>query len=623
MSIFIKIFLTIAISTIVFITFFVNYIINIQKEESTDRLNNKIQYHKQINKSTISQLLFDLNKDILITNLTSLYLDQDIAKIELIDYSGVINFKIDDKKYNKFIDKSTIELEVNNEILGELNIYYTNQIIKEKIEEYRNDIIKLSLLLAILLLGIIFYFIRKTTHTIEELTIATNEITSGNLDFDINIQTNDEIGQLANKFNDMRSSLKNRLHIINQQLKFQQLLMQSVNIPIYIIDNKGKYIDCNDAFALFYGMKREQIIGKDISFLIKDEYLKTQTKIDKELFEKGGFKSYITKLSNDKNEIKDLVLYKNIYIDEKTNLAWIIGTYFDITEINKAKEKIEKFNEELKLKVFERTEELEGANDELQNTITNLKEMQEKLIESEKLASLGSLVAGVAHEINTPVGIGLTSITHFLEIVKKLKKSYEEDSMTEEGFESFINTSFELATLTNSNLERTAHLIKSFKQISVDQTSEETREFNLKKYLEEILFSISNITKKAKISVKIEADNNINIHSYPGALSQIITNLVINSDTHAFENTINKSISIKVAHKDDQIKIIYKDNGSGIKKENLEKIFQPFFTTNRQKGNTGLGLNIIYNIVTTTLGGSIICNSEEKQGVEFIIIFKV
>lgn len=251
--------------------------------------------------------------------------------------------------------------------------------------------------------------------------------------------------------------------------------------------------------------------------------------------------------------------------------------------------------------------------------ITEKKILVEKLIESEKIASLGSLVAGVAHEINTPIGIGLTGITHFLDMSKKIKKDYEEENISQVEFERFLKDSNELAVLINLNLSKTAQLIKSFKQVSVDQISEEKRVFNVKKYIEEILLSLKNITKKIDLYIEVNCDNELEINSYPGAFSQILTNLVINSIKHGFDVIKEGTIFIDITKKDNTLKMIYKDTGSGISKENLPKVFEPFFTTKRSSGGTGLGLNIVFNIVRSQLGGTLTCKSENEEGTEFII----
>jgi PAS domain S-box-containing protein len=620
MKIFIKIFLTIAISTIILITYFVSHIITNKKNESINRLNNKIVYLKKINKKTISHLLYDLNKDILITNLNALYLDKEIVKIELIDYSEVIDFSINKKLHSDNYITDKLYLKIDNEKLGELIIWYTKDIINNDISDFKNNIIKLSVLLIILLLGIIFFFISRFTKSINILIKATTEIASGNLDYEIDIKNNDEIGVLASKFDQMKDSLKNRIEIIHEQLKFQQLLIESINTPIFIKNKEGTYVDCNAAFTSFYGKSKDEIIGQNMTFLLNGIYLEEQKKYDDYLLDKAGFKIFETKIPNVDGDIRDLLVFKNTYLDKNSKVKWIIGTYFDITEINRAKLKIERFNEELQQNVYERTEELEESNEELQVTIKNLEQTKDKLVEAEKMASLGGLVAGVAHEINTPIGIGLTGITHFIEISKKLEKDFNNDNMTEESFKDFLETSNDLARLINTNLEKTAHLIKSFKQVAVDQTSEEKREFELVEYIDDTLFSLGNITKKTNIKINVESSiGKVVINSYPGAFSQVITNFITNSIRHGYEDNAEGNILIKIEKDSEKLRLIYKDDGKGISKENLEKVFDPFFTTNREKGGTGLGLNIIYNIITTNLGGSIICNSKINKGVEFII----
>jgi len=291
----------------------------------------------------------------------------------------------------------------------------------------------------------------------------------------------------------------------------------------------------------------------------------------------------------------------------------------EIQDKIKAEEEIKILNEELEEKVFNRTQELEESNEELQRTLSNLENTQGQLIQSEKMASLGVLVAGVAHEINTPVGMGLTGITHFLEITKEIKKNYTKDALSQEDFEEYLNISNELAGSINVNLVRAADLIRSFKQVAVDQSSEVKRVFDLKDYLEEILVTLNNITKKTKIKIVVDCPSALLVKSFPGAFSQVITNLVMNSIYHGYNLHDEGTIKIKIQKSNYGIVVTYTDDGKGIKKEILPKIYDPFFTTNREKGGSGLGLNIIYNIVTTTLGGSIICNSIENKGVEFIV----
>ncbi len=288
-------------------------------------------------------------------------------------------------------------------------------------------------------------------------------------------------------------------------------------------------------------------------------------------------------------------------------------------KLNAANNKNVYLNKSLEEKVLDRTQELEESNDELEISLQNLKQTQKQLIESEKMASLGGLVAGVAHEINTPIGAGLSGISHFLERTKEIKKDYEADKMSAEEFEKYLSTSSRLAQMININLERTAQLVKSFKQIAVDQTNEEKRDFNLKEYLNKIIFSLSNITKTKNIEFNIICKDNFRINSYPGLFSQIITNLIMNSINHGFKENNEGKININISNTSNSCEIIYKDNGIGIEKEYLKKIFEPFFTTNRENGGTGLGMSIVFNIVTNNLQGTIECKSEVNKGVVFTI----
>ncbi len=280
-------------------------------------------------------------------------------------------------------------------------------------------------------------------------------------------------------------------------------------------------------------------------------------------------------------------------------------------------------NNLLEVKVKKRTAELEDSNYELETTIDNLKQTQSKLIESEKMASLGGLVAGIAHELNTPIGISVTAITHFSDITKEINDTYKKDLLTKETLEEYLETSSELVNMILLNLNKTIHLIVSFKKVSVDQTNEERREFNLKEYIDDILLSISNITKKTKIQIILDIDNNLCITSYPGAFSQIISNLIINSIKHGYAKNKKGIIGIKIIKENNLLILIYTDDGSGIKKEILHKIFDPFFTTNREHGGTGLGLNIIYNIIANNLNGEIVCKSKNGKGVEFTITLPI
>ncbi len=273
---------------------------------------------------------------------------------------------------------------------------------------------------------------------------------------------------------------------------------------------------------------------------------------------------------------------------------------------------LQHFNENLEQLVQQRTAELSQALDDLKAT-------QKKLVESEKMASLGGLVAGVAHEINTPVGIGITAASLLAEKTTEFFETYKGGQMKRSQLEKFLDTAMQSSSMVLSNLNRAADLIQSFKQVAVDQSTEEQRIFNPKQYLSEVLISLKPILRTTKHQVEIRGDEAIALNSYPGTLSQIITNLVMNSLSHAYSPEDAGHLVLDFKQEGEQVIFQYSDDGKGIPKENLSKIFDPFFTTKRGQGGSGLGLHIVYNLVTQKLNGTIECESQVGLGTKFII----
>ncbi|MCW6052582.1 AAA family ATPase [Lyngbya sp. CCAP 1446/10] len=275
---------------------------------------------------------------------------------------------------------------------------------------------------------------------------------------------------------------------------------------------------------------------------------------------------------------------------------------------------LQQFNQNLEMLVQQRTSELS-------QTLEDLKSAQNKLVESEKMAALGGLVAGVAHEINTPIGIGITAASLLSEKVTKFFDLYSKGQIKRSELEKFLDTTLQSSNMILSNLTRAADLIHSFKEVAVDQSSELKRTFNVKNYLEEILTSLSAKLRRTKHKVEIKCDENIVLDSYPGVLCQIVTNLVLNSLIHAYDGEDEGIMAFEIELEGYRLIFEYTDNGKGITPENLSKIFEPFFTTKRGQGGTGLGLHIIYNLVTQKLKGTINCESQVEKGTKFMIEF--
>ncbi|XEC95151.1 sensor histidine kinase [Paenibacillus tarimensis] len=266
-------------------------------------------------------------------------------------------------------------------------------------------------------------------------------------------------------------------------------------------------------------------------------------------------------------------------------------------------------------------EKLDQRYEELQQALIILQSTQEQLVQAEKMSALGRLVAGVAHEINTPIGIGVTAISYLEERVKEFAGLYGQGRMRKSDLESFIASSLESVRIVHSNLERAAELVKSFKQVSVDQANESKRSFLIVDYIEDTLRSLQPTIKKTRQQAVVLGDRTLEVYTYPGAVSQIVTNLVMNSLFHAYRPEDEGYMLIRIESAKDRFIIRYADDGKGMPDEVLDKIFDPFFTTNRSNGGSGLGMNIVYNLVTRQLGGAIKAFSSPGRGTVFIMEF--
>ena len=275
-------------------------------------------------------------------------------------------------------------------------------------------------------------------------------------------------------------------------------------------------------------------------------------------------------------------------------------------------QKVVKLNLELEQRVYERTLQLT-------ETIDNLKATQMKLIEQEKLASLGSLVAGVAHEINTPVGVAVTASSHLRYVLQQSEAEFQKGLLSKQSLQNFYREMHESADIISRNLDRAAEQITSFKMVAVDQSSEETRVFMLKDYVKQVILSLRPHFKNTQHQVELDISEDLKLDSYPGYFSQIFTNLLMNSLIHGFADKNDGKVLVKAVLNGNSLHIDYYDNGKGIDPKVKAKIFDPFVTTNRHNGGSGLGTYILYNMITQALKGHIILKEDVDEGVHFFI----
>ena len=285
-------------------------------------------------------------------------------------------------------------------------------------------------------------------------------------------------------------------------------------------------------------------------------------------------------------------------------------------ELKEKQLEINELNAHLEEKVKARTKELETKTKELVEVLTSLKEAQAQMVLMEKNAAIGQLVAGVAHEINTPIGVCITATSVLMESYQAFDKQLQRNEVTKAVLTKFVNNIRDTLQLVMASLEKTTLLMESFKQVSIDQSNEKAREFNVLKYMKMIIESVMPVIEKMNIQVKFEIDPTLSVYSYPGVLSQVINNLIMNSVHHAFDDIAQPEIKISCSFdkETETLVILYQDNGVGMEPSIKSKVFEPFFTTKRGKGGIGLGMHISFNMVTQKLKGLIEIDSAVNAG---------
>jgi PAS domain S-box-containing protein len=424
----------------------------------------------------------------------------------------------------------------------------------------------------------------------------------------------DAIDKVQMAINGMQSNLIDALTQREQTERLTDSIINNSPSLIHAKDNDGRYIMANQKYLSVLELPEEQVIGHTANELFPEE-------IADKLLQHDSVISTIRKpvIFDEQLTIEqDSSIYvsaKFPIFDDSGRIVGTGGVSTDITDRRRKEQQIVELNETLEKKVLQRTEELQAS-------LNNLKYTQEQLVESEKMSALGNLVAGVAHEINTPLGVSVTATSYLEESVIEFEQQLQDKSLSLDSVTAFVTTSQESISILQANLNRAVALIRNFKQVAVDQSSEAMREFDLCTYLNEVVHSLKPQMKKAGHQIQIECSEPITIHSYPGALAQVLTNLVMNSVIHGFKDCTEGKIAIKASRIGDMVTLDYHDNGRGLTSEQREKVFEPFYTTARGASGSGLGMSISYNLVVNRLGGHIRCLDSER-GAHFMFTFPI
>lgn len=335
-----------------------------------------------------------------------------------------------------------------------------------------------------------------------------------------------------------------------------------------------------------------------VSIFLSDYILKPILSLAQSAEEIASTQNYSTRVSyNSKNEIGTLYKSFNTLVKDTQHLTNNLENQVDI-----------------------RTNELNQKTQELEHSLYDLKLTQQKLIESEKMSALGNLVSGIAHEVNTPLGNAITGSSVITKETQSLISEFNDGSLKRSTMEKRLNILNDSSQLLIKTLNYASGLIKSFKQISVDQETNDVRTIKIKEYIQEIFLTNHNKLKVLSVIVNIKIDDEILIKTSPGIIAQIYNNLIQNSITHGFEDLEGiAQINVFIKKEKENLIMEYEDNGKGINSNIKHKVFEPFVTTKRNSGGTGLGLNIIYNLIHQKLKGSLELISNENMGTKFII----
>ncbi|WP_394193497.1 ATP-binding protein [Pseudoalteromonas atlantica] len=280
---------------------------------------------------------------------------------------------------------------------------------------------------------------------------------------------------------------------------------------------------------------------------------------------------------------------------------------------------IKQLNQSLEEKVNQRTIALREANQELLNTLERMHQYQNQIVESEKMASLGQMVAGVAHEVNTPIGLGITGSTLLRDKLTEINDGFEKKTLTSNQLKRFINDGIENLDLIYRNLNRAAELVSSFKKVAVTQDGEIKSAVNVYSLISDVLLSMRAETQSKAPEVKIHCPSELIFETKVGPLQQVLQQLISNSVIHGFKDNIGNEIEFTIERNESSLIINYRDNGVGVDKTIKKRIFDPFVTTKRGEGGSGLGMHLVYNLVTQALGGNVFYDEKDERGTSFII----
>jgi signal transduction histidine kinase/HAMP domain-containing protein len=458
---------------------------------------------------------------------------------------------------------------------------------------------------------------RLITQPLLALSAVADRVTSEQrYDLRSPVASQDEVGRLAAAFNAMLATVAARDAALRRSQALLNNIVEKSSAVIYVKDLDGRYLMVNHSFRMLLPPGSPEPLGSTDDALFSPEMAQAIRQADRAVLASGRASSYEETSGGTLDAPRTYISEKFPLIDEFGHIWALGGVSTDITDRKRSELELEAL-------VNVRTRQIADTNRELADSLGTLQRAQEELVRSEKLAALGSLVAGVAHELNTPIGNSLLAVSTLLDQTTAFSAAIA-SGVKRSALQAYVADVHSGSQIVLRNLHRAVDLVASFKQVAVDRATSQCREFQLDELVSEILLVLMPTFKKSGIRVSHTIPQGIVMASYPGPFGQVLINLVNNGLIHAFEGVESGEIVISAhAIGDDAVAIAVRDNGIGIAPENMGKIYDPFFTTKLGRGGSGLGLNIVYNIVYGLLGGRIDVKSALGEGTSFILTLPV
>lgn len=398
--------------------------------------------------------------------------------------------------------------------------------------------------------------------------------------------------------------------------KFNLFFQVSPVAVAVLVEDKGgfSYLDVNPAWLTLLGYTHDELIGQEATLHDAILHRAVLQGVFAQLRQTGEIDGMLGKLRRKCGEVLWVDVYMRLVNFQGQHL--VICSMLNITDKRAMEAELRQLNTALEERIAQRTQKLS-------ETIEHLQTAQARLVQSEKLASLGSLVAGVAHELNTPIGNGMMSVSTLEERLRAFREKLAA-GLRKSDLDAFVSQVETATDIAMRNLRRASELVTSFKQVAVDQTSSQRRQFDLAAVLHEVVLTLQPAFKHTPIRVMVDVPAGIEMNAYPGPLGQVVTNLIQNALIHAFADRDSGVVELTgQLRPDGLVEIRVQDDGVGIPVEMMDRIFDPFFTTRLGKGGSGLGLHIAHNIITVMMGGQLSVQNRDTGGVLFKIVCPV